>query len=223
MALALPILLMACGGDPRTDALPADGGDSVAGPAASGGDTLVSAPVVSFRPAATDPVVARFIRDVPDSAFVRRGACPFECCIYREWTAESAIVARVQPRDSALAGFTLQRGEAFTADSGNVYVTSAQLAVVNDSVGDAHYWSFAPGDTLVVLDYTGEGHYHVWHDGKVQDTEGFWARGRLPVVADTIGTWKTEWWIHATRADGRSGWFIADNTNRFRNADACGG
>ena len=220
-ALALAITLVACGGgEARTDA-PADSARIAAESASAGVDTARFPRPNLSRPQAIDPVVARYIERLPDTVFVRRDACPFECCMYREWTARTAIAARAQPRDSALAGFTLQPGETFTADSGNVYVTSAQLVIVNDSVGDAHYWSFAPGDTLVVLDYTGEGYYHVWHDGAVKPAQGFW--GGESAAADTIGGWKTEWWIHATRATGESGWFFADNSNRFDNADACGG
>ena len=217
---AAALLAAACGGEAGT---PARDAPEPPVSAVSRDHVRSDGGVAASRPAAANALIRNFIARVPDSVFVRHGACPFECCMYRECTARAAIAPRAQPRDSAPAGFTLQPGEVFSADSGNVYVTSAQLVVVTDSVGDAHYWSFSPGDTLVVLDHVGEGHFSVWQDGKVQDTEGFWWPGRQPAVADTIGTWKTEWWVHATRSDGRSGWFIADNSIQFDNADACGG
>jgi hypothetical protein len=126
-----------------------------------------------------------------------------------------------QERGSGTPIFIVRNGESFRADSGNVHVTEVAQVAVLDSVADGDYWSFAPGDTLAVLDYIGEGHYNVYHDGKVQDVEGFWGEARQPRVAELIGAPKSEWWVHVTAADGRRGWVSMVRVVRVGGADSC--
>lgn len=169
-----------------------------------------------------DPVVERFRARVPPAALVRRGACPFECCVYGEWTAESDVPLQAQERGRAAPAGVIPAGQTFRADSGTVHITGLMVVAVEDSVGDPPYWSFAPGDTLVVLDYVGEGRYNVWHEGRIQVAEGFWGVGAPVGNATTYGQWASEWWVHATLPDGRTGWFHSTPPLRFKGADACG-
>lgn len=171
--------------------------------------------------AAADPV-ARFRARVPDSVFIHRGACPFECCRYGEWRTTAAVPVFRSQRLTGVA-FTMPEGQPFLADSGTVFIDDVLLIAVHDSVGDPPYWSFVPGDTLVVLDYVGEGRYRAWHEGKVLEVEGFWGAERMPLVAEMIGRWTSEWWVHVTLPDGRTGWVDASPPARFRGADACAG
>lgn len=198
-------------------------------PAVLPADTAVAVPApesaaTPAEPAApTDPVVERFRARLPASAFVRAGACPFECCVYGEWKARTPIPVRSRERTQDPPAFTIAAGDRFRADSGNVYIDGVMVVAVEDSVGDPPYWSFARGDTLVILDYVGEGRYNVWHEGKVQEAEGFWGAGAPVGNATTYGRWSSEWWVHAVLPDGRSGWFLADTSVKFAGADACGG
>lgn len=219
--LAAALTLAACAGEPRS--APAD-------PAAS--DTAGAGPLPAEGPAQpaalgplpsppADTLVRRIRASVPDSVFVRPGACPFECCMYREWTAESEIPLLAAVRGTRQS--TIPVGQRFLADSGRVHVTGVMVVAVEDSVGDPPYWSFARGDTLVVLDYVGEGRYNVWQRGRVLEAEGFWGVGAPVGQATTYGRWAAEWWVHATLPDGRRGWFLAAPEVRFAGADACGG
>jgi hypothetical protein len=152
---------------------------------------------------------------------VRRSGCPFECCSYREWRADSALAVFADERAAGPVAFTLPAGTRFRADSGNVHVTGILLIAVADSVGDPPYWSYGPGDTLVVLDPIGEGHFNVWDGRSVKDVEGFWGAERMPPVAEMLGRWETEWWVHVTVPDGRSGWARFAAATPPEGADAC--
>jgi len=168
----------------------------------------------------TAAVIASYERLVPRDVRRRQGACPFECCTYRQWTAEGPIPVVARERATGAAAFTMPAGQQFQADSGNVWVTGLQLVAVVDSVADRPYWAFGPGDTLVVLDHLGEGHFNVWHDGEVRDVAGFWMFG--PETARVLGRPRSEWWVHVTLPDGRTGWFEAADSLRIVGADACG-
>jgi hypothetical protein len=152
---------------------------------------------------------------------VRRGACPFECCIYRDWTARAEYDVYAAERGEGAPAFTIPAGTAFRADSGNVHITGVSLVAVADSVSDGDYWAFGAGDTLVVLDYIGEGHFNVWHDGEVRDVAGFWGAERMPAVAEQLGTYEAQWWVHLTLPDGRTGWFRNDPPRQIDGADRC--
>jgi hypothetical protein len=73
-----------------------------------------------------------------------------------------------------------------------------------------------------VLDHIGDGHFNVWHAGRVLEVEGFWEPWRPQPAARTLGEHRSEWWVHVTLPDGRGGWFEASPAVRFSGADACG-
>ena len=171
---------------------------------------------------AIDPVVARYSSRIPPDVLVRRRACPGECCVYGEWRADSSLVAYNSPRTTDPPGFTIAPGTRFIADSGHVYITGIALVAVHDSVSDRPAWAWSAGDTLVLLDYLGEGHYRVWSKGEVRETGGFWGAEAAKPVAELIGRYGSEWWAAVRMRDGRAGWIRADHS-RITGADACGG
>lgn len=203
------LLLAACTSEPRPDAaVPAD--TAVAPLPAP--DTALS-PLASWR--------ARVAAEL----FVRPGACPFECCRYGDWTAESTIPLRAAKRLEAQVLSTLAPEEHFRADSGTVHVTGLMLVAVRDTLSaylGENPRRLAAGDTLVLLEPLGEGYFNVWHRGEVLASEPFWDPPNDTLRADRIGEYAREWWVHATAADGRSGWFLADSVE-LRGADACAG
>jgi hypothetical protein len=217
----LGLVLLAAGcvdGSGERAAEPADtagAADSLAGP------TTPAQPPAAGGEEDASAVAQRWTARLPAELRVRRGACPFECCTYRQWTAREPIPVVAEERGVGAPIFTIPAGTAFRADSGNVHLTGIALVAVADSVRDADYWAFGPGDTLIVLDYIGEGHYNVWHDGEVQDVAGFWGAERMPLVASLIGNYEAQWWVHVTMPDGRTGWFRNDPPRPVDGADAC--
>jgi hypothetical protein len=172
----------------------------------------------------SDPVVARWAAGLPDSLLHRAGACPFECCVYRTWTPTGEVPLREQPLRSLPVFHRIPAGQPFQADSGFVRMTGISVLAVADSV-DAEAATFGRGDTLVVLDYVGEGRWNVWDGRRVQEVSGFWGAEIANPKAELIGgaEYAREWWVYATTRDGVRGWLDADSVPRLAGADACGG
>ena len=212
----LTLVLLACGG-----------GDAPASEEAPE-SPQVSGPETGPAPGPTeDDPVARWAALVPDSLRHRTGACPFECCVYRDWTPTGDVPLRARPSHSEPTRTVIAPDQTFTADSGFVQVIGVLLAAVTDSVtaeppGDA---LFLPGDTLVVLDYVGEGFWNVWDGERLRQISGFWGAEVSPARGNLIGGegYAREWWVHATTRAGEQGWFNADSVARLRGVDACGG
>src|SRR5437868_5534785 len=55
--------------------------------------------------------------DRPPSPFIDRGACPFECCLYRQWRALRPVVVVDRPRGNRAVG-RLREGEWVSALTG---------------------------------------------------------------------------------------------------------
>jgi hypothetical protein len=56
----------------------------------------------------------------PPVPFEDVGACPFEGCVYREWTAKTAVRVRTERRIDAPVSYELRLGEKVTALTGIV-------------------------------------------------------------------------------------------------------
>lgn len=189
------------------------------------------------RRARGQAIARRYAAALGDDVLTRGGACPFECCVYREWRAESDIPLRAGPDASAHVLEPMPAGTSFDADTGFVRITSPQIVLVTDTVpayrrtpGDRYGGENAPllpGDTVLVLDYAGEGHFALARGAERFQAEQFWAGadGWAPydgIRGETLGEYASEWWVHARLPDGRQGWFRADADIRIGNADACG-
>jgi hypothetical protein len=203
LCLTLCAWISACGGEPATEQPTTTADDQPAPP-----------------PADTPDVAQRFAGRVPAEVRVRRRACPFECCTYGQWIARAELPVFATERGEGTPLFTIPVGQSFRADSGNVHITGILVVAVADSVADHPYWAFGPGDSLVVLDHVGEGHYNVWHEGRVTEVAGFWGAESQRLVAETIGQWQSEWWVHVSLEDGRTGWIRAEATT-VSGADRC--
>ena len=213
LALTLVALVTACAEAENTDRATADRSDSVAAASAE--------PSGSTDALAADPV-ARWTARLPEGALRRDGACPFECCLYGGWTAGSGIPLLENPEADAAETGELVPGQTFSADSGFVQVTGVALVAVTDTVTPMPDRSLAPGDTLVLLDYVGEGFHTAWLDGDLVEVSDFWSSATDRPRGEVIGEHASEWWVHAT-TDGASGWFRADAEGvQLSGADACG-
>lgn len=174
------------------------------------------------------------------------GACPFECCTLGTWTADAPIRSFRVPRDTARVAFRLSPGDAVEAETGDVYVRSAGIVVLQypldqqavDSAGSGP--AAAPGDTLYLLSYEGEDSWVVWYGGRQYSLWRFWVdsgktpRPRFPgVLARPL---QAEWWVRLRNRHGARGWIEAGrieagtdagdgthSTAAFRGSDACGG
>lgn len=182
-------------------------------------DTVAAAPA----PPADTSTIGRWQAQLPEGTLARSGACPFECCLYGEWTAESRITLRASPEQEAPTVGELEPTTVFAADSGFVGVTGIALVAVSEPVNPMPDRELTPGDTLLLLDYVGEGFYNAWLDGEEVQVADFWSSATDRPRGEVIGDHQTEWWVHATAPDGASGWFRADAPGvELGNVDACG-
>ena len=167
--------------------------------------------------------IERIRAQLPPGTLRRSNGCPFECCVYREWTAATDIPLRAAPNDSSTITARLRAGEQMNADSGIVFVTGLAIAIVDDTVfrgAERRPW-LLPNDTLVLLDPIGEGHWNAWRRGEVlEDVPPFFEGILEPRRGRLIGDPTREWWAFAT-AGNRRGWFRPDQF-RVSGADACG-
>lgn len=203
--------------------------------AAAAAVALAAVSAVVLLPNSREPdnlgaAVGRSPRQVyPDSVLIRTDVCPFECCVYGEWTATSPIAVGSREGLERDTVFVIRPAETFAALTGNVHVTGIQRVVVMRPVSGlqalATDHDFAVGDTLLVLDYIGEGLFNVWLDGTVYRVEQFWSEAPWDPGAGaagySVGEYASEWWVQARNADGLVGWFRAGSTDTPDGADAC--
>jgi len=150
--------------------------------------------------------------DLPPPIFVDHGACPFQCCKYREWQTtnpvklvekpESKKVIVTIPADRKVRGLT---GE----------VISEPLPVkVNAALPQAQ---IAVGETVYFLHWKGEGHGAFWRHGKIIDLD---VTGSLRALhpydwADN----RKDWWVKVKFGD-KTGW--TKDAENFEGTDDCG-
>jgi hypothetical protein len=167
-------------------------------------------------------------------------ACPFECCTYGAWRFETPVVLRSAPRPDAPQVARLDAGARVRADSGRVQVDTFGIVVAmrgfEDRDGGGRYIA---GDTLLVLDYLGEGFFHVWVRGEKRQQsladvlQSFGPPvGRATLPLREVRPPVSNWWAHVTlpplvrkddRAAERRGWVLMAADVNVRGADACGG
>ena len=163
-------------------------------------------------------------QDVAPKVWVDEGACPFECCQYGRWTAETPTPAFASPTLRARQVTVIPRGIAVTAITGHVR-TTAQPFVVNRP-----HDRYKSGDRLMVYTYYGEGAFSVWYKGeRYTEDLGFSPYGgtgdkRCTNAKQCWGTLAGElqqdWWVQVRLPDGHVAW--VNGAMHFSGADACG-
>ncbi len=142
----------------------------------------------------------------PPSIHIDKGACPFECCTYREWVARTEVTLLDGPNRKRVVG-RIKKGESVLALTGEVH--SIPLRVVADR--DYPDAGVKAGDTIYLLHYMGEGFWKVWHAGKLVEIGDFPDKSVKP---------KTTWWVKLKTSSGAIGWTVEHHN--FENEDACG-
>ena len=148
------------------------------------------------------------------------GACPFEGCQYGTWTTSAETTVYAAAGDTTSAAFTVPAGTALEAPGGFVLVTQVGVSVATRPadlfLAYERARPLAAGDTVLVLDYEGEGSYRVWHDGRIGFSGTADAGGPFRQVVAP----EQAWWARATAPDGRTGWLWMDRTPSVSGADA---
>jgi hypothetical protein len=178
----------------------------------------------------TVSIAQRATNLLPPIPFEDVGACPFEGCAYREWTAKQAVIIRTNRRIDAAGVFRLQPGEKVTALTGVVITVKPGRVEFREptnlsSANGPIY--IVPGQTLYLLTYEGEGFIKAWFNGRLYrdvDTVDF-----FNAVCDTeprrctgkiIEKSQTEWWVQIRNRFGNVGW--TREPEKFDGKDALG-
>jgi hypothetical protein len=165
----------------------------------------------------------------PPVPFVDDGACPFECCSYRDWITEKTTALRASPDPkakiigAAFSGDAVQglAGEVVTSRPGRFRVTAEHVGVDGTR--------YRPGDRAYVYTYLGEGAMRLWYAGSMHEEQLHFMRadpGDSPACADRKMCWgqqeawpESVWWVKVRTGDV-TGW--SDQPHNFGNIDACG-
>lgn len=163
-------------------------------------------------------------QSTPPATFIDKGACPFECCIYRRWKTEKTTIAYARPDTRARQVGRFRAGTRVTALTGEVRTVGGRFTV-NKSHG-----RYKPGDVIWVYTYHGEGFFKIWFKGKMSEEElGFSPYGgsmgkRCEVREQCWGELDKDlqmtWWIKIKSADGWVGW--TNQGENFSGSDQCG-
>ena len=148
--------------------------------------------------------------------YVDKGACPFECCTYRDWGTEKTTKLRAEPKTSSPVIGTAEKGARVKAQTGEVHTKPGKLIVRRNVT------TFRKGDVLWVYTYLGEGYFKIWYQGKfIEDQIDFNIRNPTP---DDWGYFEfmpdSVWWVKVQTSSGLEGW--TNEPRNFSNQDACG-
>jgi hypothetical protein len=164
----------------------------------------------------------------PEENYVAQGACPFECCMYGEWTATEATTLYREPgSDEAVATIQPVKVDAL---GGEMRLRPTPVLVRN-AVSGYDEEVAEPESIVFLLDYQGEGHGNVWIDREVKtlDWTGVQEHCAAPnrecwgevLRPEDAGEWRNGvWWIKIRTKDGTTGW--TSEADHFTGADACG-
>lgn len=168
-------------------------------------------------------ILASFVLCFPTNVFAQkslklpyldRGACPFECCIYRTWTAGKDISLRKEMRAASPIVFRIKRGERVQGLTGVVVTNKAGIVeAVRDTKFDGQ--NIKNGSRLQILTYGGEGFYKAWYRGKVYE-DAVEANTDLKIISQPDSVW----WVKIKNRKGQTGW--TNLSDSFDNQDSCG-
>lgn len=147
----------------------------------------------------------------PPDPYVDKGACPFECCTYRDWTTTKPITLLDKPGGSKRIA-SVKAGVVVRGVTGQV-ISKPRRMVAKTAYSNT---PIRPGDVFYYIHYSGEGFSRVWFKGKTYDAEldGSGVTVEGPPSDDAA------WWVNIRTLNGKSGWVL--NSDQFENQDACG-
>ncbi len=159
----------------------------------------------------------------PKLPVVSYDACPFEGCIFREWTVtkRSTIYSTWQDHRRVLGRLT--KGERVQGLTG-VYVTrEPDRFLVKRAIS---YLSLRSGDEILQYMESGEGYADLWANG-VWHKDFDWGQTDGSVVTLTDGGFTSplvlgdnvtlvrhgikEWWAQVRTANGKTGWVLVQD------------
>ncbi len=161
-------------------------------------------------------------QEKPPANYENWGVCPFECCTYRNWTANDEVPIHSQRDDKSPVTFSVRRGEQVEGLTGVVVTQKPGVVKINKTVDDGFIkGSYSPqlklhaGDVVYLLTPLGEGYYLFWYHGKVYES----GESLRTMPQDDTQESVMKWWKLVRNSKGEMGWTRAE---KFDHVDACG-
>ncbi len=148
-------------------------------------------------------------RLAPPNPYTDKGACPFECCTYRDWkTIEPVVLLDKPDGKKKIAG--VPAGIAVRGLTGEVISTPVGVIAKQAYQGSPIHI----GNSFYLLHRQGEGFWLVWFKEKTYSVE-------LDPGSSIEGPPSDgSWWVNIRLPDRKSGWVLENG--QFSNMDACG-
>ena len=158
----------------------------------------------------------------PPAFYIDKGACPFECCVYRKWKTVKTTSAFALPNARS------QSVGKFAAGSNVVAVTGEVHSVPGRFVVRKRHGKYNPGDILWTYTYLGEGIVKIWFNGTWDEeqlgdapTPGQSCQASKYCWGENLQEAKSTWWIKIKSREGWVGW--TNQGKNFCGSDECGG
>jgi len=151
------------------------------------------------------------------------GACPFECCTYREWAANKPTVLVKDMTENSPSVFKIRKGEKVQGVTGVVITTKAGIGRATRNANLEYYDEkknttrnvpIKKGEQFLLLTYLGEGVYKVWYKGQILQSS--MEDSQFKRLSEP----KSIWWVKIKNRKGQIGW--TKLTDNFDNIDSCG-
>jgi hypothetical protein len=151
----------------------------------------------------------------PVLPFYDWGACPYETCAYRQWTAHRSVTVYDTWKPDRHPIAQLAAGDHVTGITGVVVTFKPGLILMNRDLPER---DLRRGDTVLTYAYRGEGFSAVWFKGryyssfdisfaKLPDGTGC---GGAHCAATYMDLGRKSWWAEVKLTSGRTGWVEMD-------------
>jgi len=143
------------------------------------------------------------------------GACPFECCTYRQWWALKPVKLYKYMTENSPVAFRVKKGEKVRGLTGVVITNKPGKATAEkDMTMPNSDVKLKKGDTILLLTYQGEGYFRFWFKGKFYEDDGYAEGLKMTEQPDAV------WWVKVRNRLGQIGWTKYPEV--FDNMDQCG-
>ncbi|OGU59061.1 MAG: hypothetical protein A2V66_15240 [Ignavibacteria bacterium RBG_13_36_8] len=175
-------------------------------------------------------------QEKPKLPYISKDQCPFEGCVYTEWTTRKDLVVYKSEGDTSIVAFKLKQNESFDALTGNVHIYNCGIVVVlkpfelsnpYDSCSHCKI-DVKPEDKIYLLHDIGEGWYMGWFKGKIYEIPGdLWNYASVNEPSENSYAQKLvepvyDWWVKIRDKQNRIGWILINNNVEVDGADSLG-
>ena len=175
--------------------------------------------------------VAQNNSDKPTLPYYDWGACPFECCTYREWTAIKNLNTYIRQDEKSPVSFRVKKGHSVLGLTGVVVTTEYGITKIIKPMeigftpeSKSPELSLKANEVVYTLHYQGEGNDLFWYKGKAYSAQisipdDAWGTPPNSQAFQILSRPKYEWWAKIQDKDGNIGW--TKETDVFAHIDAC--